>query len=67
MDVTEQVRNITNLQKLKDNLQAEVSQKTQELEERVQMLERFHAATIKRELRIKELRDEIALLKGQNK
>jgi predicted nucleic acid-binding Zn-ribbon protein len=46
-------------------LEIEVKQKTKELQERVNELERFHKATIDRELRMKELRDEIKRLKGE--
>ncbi len=53
------------LRQLKDSLQEEVNKKTKELNERVQIMERFHEATIEREFRIKELRDEIKRLKKQ--
>ena len=49
---------------LKNNLEQKVQEKTGELNERIAELERFHEATINRELRMKELRDEIARLKG---
>lgn len=65
VDITERKRAEDDLRQLKDHLEDEVAQKTQELQERVDILERFHAATIKRELRMKELRDEIARLKGE--
>ncbi len=66
MDITERKRAEDDLRQLKDHLQEEVAQKTRELQERVDILERFHAATITRELRMKELRDEIARLKGED-
>jgi len=53
------------LRELKGNLETEVEQKTKELKTRVSELERFHEATIDRELRMKELRDEIKRLKGE--
>ncbi len=53
------------LHRLKESLQKEVKKKTRELKERINELERFRDATINRELRIKELRDEIGLLKRQ--
>ena len=49
--------------KLKNELEVKVEEKTKELKERVTELERFYDATIDRELRIKELHDEIELLK----
>lgn len=52
------------LRKLKIELEQKVDEKTGELQERVRELERFHKATIDRELRMKELRDEIKRLKG---
>jgi PAS domain S-box-containing protein len=67
MDITERKRAEEGLRQLKDRLQEEVAEKTRELQERIEILERFHAATITRELRMKELRDEIARLKGEKK
>jgi PAS domain S-box-containing protein len=64
-DITERKRAEDDLRQLKDDLQAEVAQKTLELKERVENLERFYDATIEREFRMKELRDEIARLKGE--
>ena len=52
------------LEKLKNKLEIEVKDKTAELEERIKELERFHDATIEREFRIKELRDEVERLAG---
>ncbi len=49
--------------KLNLELEQKVKEKTSELAERVAELERFHDATIEREFRIKELRDEIEELK----
>ncbi|HCW93462.1 MAG TPA: hypothetical protein DHM44_07250 [Flexistipes sinusarabici] len=54
------------LRKLKDNLEKQVEEKTKELQERVAELERFHEATVNRELRMKELREEIKRLKEEN-
>jgi PAS domain S-box-containing protein len=64
-DITERKRAEDDLRQLKDRLQDEVAQKTRELQERVENLERFYDATIEREFRMKELRDEIARLKGE--
>lgn len=65
VDITAQKKAEDDLLKLKDDLQAEVLDRTRELQEQVMMLERFHDATIQREIRMKELRDEIAHLKGE--
>jgi PAS domain S-box-containing protein len=54
------------LKNLTDDLELKVNQKTNELQERIELLERFHEATINREFRIKELRDEIEQLKWAN-
>ena len=62
LDITEKRMAEDELMKLKDSLEFEVNEKTKELRERVAELERFHEATIDRELRMKELRDEIAAL-----
>ena len=55
------------LQKLKDGLEIKVAEKTKELQEKVSELEGFYDATIDRELRMKELRDEIDELKNKLK
>jgi two-component sensor histidine kinase len=44
-------------------LEIKVNEMTSELQNRVDELERFHEATIEREFRIKELRDEVESLK----
>ncbi|SHE34190.1 PAS domain S-box-containing protein [Mariniphaga anaerophila] len=62
-DITEHKKADEELRKLKDNLQYQVEQKTQELKQRVAELEKFQKATIEREFRIKELRSEIETLK----
>jgi len=49
----------------KELLEKEIAGKTGELQARISELERFHAATVAREFRIKELNDEIARLKGE--
>jgi PAS domain S-box-containing protein len=63
-DITERKKAEKELHRLKDHLEQEVALKTRELKERVAELERFHDATIEREFRIKELRDEIDRLKS---
>jgi|GEM_PF-5144338 len=52
------------LRTFKNDLEKQVAEKTKELQERVKELERFYDATIKREYRIKELKNEIEKLKG---
>ncbi|HPR32498.1 MAG TPA: PAS domain-containing protein, partial [Prolixibacteraceae bacterium] len=51
--------------RLRENLERNIQEKTSELNKRVEELERFYSATIEREFRIKELRDEIDRLKGR--
>lgn len=51
------------IRELNEGLENLVSEKTRELQERIEELERFYEATINREYRIKELIDEIELLK----
>ena len=63
IDVTERKKAAEELKKLKNNLEAIVEEKTSELKEKLVELERFHEATIEREFRIKELRNEIDMLK----
>ncbi len=65
--ITEQVEAEEELRKLKDNLEAEVEEKTREMKDQLVKLERFHDATVEREFRIKELRDEIESLKNEIK
>ena len=60
IDVTETV----NFQK---KLQEEVNKKTQELQEKVEELESFHKIAVGRELKMIELKEEIACLKEGNK
>ncbi len=62
-DVTERKQAETELLELKEQLEIQVDEKTKELQARIKELQRFQDATIEREFRIKELRDEIALLK----
>ena len=66
-DVTERKKSEEELKKLKDNLEIQVSLKTKELKQRIDELERFHDATIDRELRMKELKIEIERLKNEHK
>ncbi|MEA3288145.1 MAG: PAS domain S-box protein [Candidatus Marinimicrobia bacterium] len=63
VDITEHKQAEKELLDLKNSLEEKVKEQTKDLEEKVDHLQRFHDATIKRELRIKELRDEIDQLK----
>jgi PAS domain S-box-containing protein len=65
-DITERKLAEQEVRRLKDELEIKVVEKTKELRERVSELERFHDATINRELRMKELRDEIEKLKSKS-
>jgi len=65
IDISDRKQAEESLRKLNDLLEAEVAEKTGELQARISELERFHEATIEREFRIKELRDEIERLKGE--
>jgi PAS domain S-box-containing protein len=64
-DITQSKLAGEELRRLKEKLEVEVEQKTQELRQRITELERFQQATIEREFRIKELRDEIKSLKNK--
>ncbi|MBN1198096.1 MAG: PAS domain S-box protein [Bacteroidales bacterium] len=63
LDITERKKSEDELQRLKANLEMEVAEKTRELQLRISELERYHDATVEREFRIKELKDEIDRLK----
>lgn len=65
LDITKRNETENELIALKNELERKVEEKTHELQQRIQELERFHDATIHRELRIKELRDELAILKSK--
>jgi PAS domain S-box-containing protein len=54
------------LRQINQELESAVHHKTQELRERVAELERFQEATIEREFRMKELREEIEILKARS-
>jgi PAS domain S-box-containing protein len=66
-DITERREAENRVNELKEQLRLELDQKTLELRERIHELERFQKATIEREFRIKELRDEIAELKASSR
>lgn len=62
-DITERKQTENELRSLKEDLEKKVEEKTRELRDRIEELERFHEATINRELRMKELREEINTMK----
>jgi PAS domain S-box-containing protein len=62
-DITERKKIEIELIQLKTELEKKVQQQTHELHERLNELERFRDATVNREFRMKELREEIKLLK----
>ena len=64
IDITERKIAEYELIQLKNDLEFQVAEKTRELQLRINELERFQDATIEREFRIKELRDEIKQLKS---
>ena len=63
-DITERKEAESRVAALREQLRLELDQKTLELRERINELERFQKATIEREYRIKELRDQISELKA---
>lgn len=56
---------ISNLKKLQQNLEEKVRERTRQLEERLNELERFRRLTLGRELRMVELKKEIERLKKE--
>lgn len=66
-DITKRKEAESELGKHRNRLETLVEEKTRELRERLTELERFHDATIDREIRMKELRDEIDRLKGKGR
>ncbi|HAJ26742.1 MAG TPA: hypothetical protein DCG53_05780 [Syntrophus sp. (in: bacteria)] len=65
IDISDRKEAEKELRQLKEHLEKDVEEKTVELRSRIAELERLHEATIEREFRIKELRDEMAQLKGE--
>ncbi len=65
IDITDRLKAEEELREIKDNLEKEVVEKTRELKERISELERFHDATIEREIRMNELREEIKRLRDE--
>lgn len=66
-DITERKKHEKELQQIRNRLEREVEEKTRELNARINELESFREATIERELRMEELRQEIARLKNERK
>ena len=64
-DITERKRAEKELKKYSEKLEEMVDKRTAELKERIDELERFHDATVERELRIKRLREEVERLQTQ--
>ncbi|MDW7681199.1 MAG: PAS domain S-box protein [bacterium] len=62
-DITERKRAEEALENLKNELEMKVKEQTKQLQKKITELQRFHDATIDREFRMKELRDEINELK----
>ncbi|GAX59507.1 uncharacterized protein SCALIN_C03_0164 [Candidatus Scalindua japonica] len=67
VDVSEQKQAALKLKETQRQLESLVDKRTRELKGRVAELERYHDATVDRELRIKELRDENEKLKDRLK
>ncbi|SHJ28221.1 PAS domain S-box-containing protein [Tangfeifania diversioriginum] len=64
LDITERKNAENELKKMKEKLEMQVNEKTKELNQRIEELESFREATIERELRMEELRQEINALKN---
>ncbi|MBN3039119.1 MAG: PAS domain S-box protein [Candidatus Omnitrophica bacterium] len=65
IDNTESRRAQDTIRKLNQELEKKVEERTRELKEKLDELERFREATINREFRMKELQDRIAALKSR--
>jgi len=64
-DITERKEAENALRALKDALEVKIAERTKELKKKINDLEIFHDATVDRELRMEELRKEIAELKEE--
>lgn len=62
-DITDKKLLELELISLKEKLEKQVDEKTRELQEKIASLERFHEATVEREFRIKELKNDITRLR----
>ncbi len=67
LDISKRKETEAELKAFKDQLEKKVEEKTKELRERVAELEHFHEVTIEREIRMKEISDELKALKGGDK
>jgi PAS domain S-box-containing protein len=65
-DITERKKMENEVREMNAILEQKVEQKTKELQERINELERFYKATIDRELRMKEMRTRIEELEKMN-
>ena len=63
MDITEQNKNLAELNKYKSHLEEIVNERTLEIGSKNEQLERMNNLFVGREFRIKELRDEVKILK----
>jgi len=63
--ITQRKNEEDELRKLKTDLEIQVAEKTKDLNERIAELEHFYNATIEREFRLKELREEIKQLRNE--
>jgi len=63
IDITKRRKAEQALQKVRNELEIKVQERTEELQENIEELERFRKATIGREFRMEELRKEIERLK----
>ncbi len=66
MDNTERKKIEEQINRLNEDLEKNIEVRTKELAEKIKELERFKDVTVDRELRMKELRDEIAKLKKKD-
>ncbi len=64
-DITKRKETEEELRRLKEQLEIQVTEKTKELEQRVAELEEYQQATINREYRINELKEEIKRLQQE--
>lgn len=67
IDNSDRIKTGEVIKKLNEGLEQKVRERTRELAEKINELERFKAVTVDRELRMKELIDEIAALKKKGK
>lgn len=66
-EITHRIKTEKAITSLNEKLEQKVEERTKELKGKVSQLESFHDATVDREIRMKELRDEIEELKKKTK